>query len=136
MVKKNKSVSLLKSIGVLALLLLPLFLVYKNLFVGSITWGDAPYFYPEAFKDLIREPLSWTERGVNFGGVNLLLWLSPLMLLYGALGSILNLGNDTIVKLIFYLPAIILSVITPILLTRYLKFSGKVQFFSSLFYSE
>ena len=68
MVKKNKSVSLLKSIGVLALLLIPLFLVYKNLFIGSITWGDAPYFYPEAFKDLIREPLSWTERGVNFGG--------------------------------------------------------------------
>ncbi|MDP3994222.1 MAG: hypothetical protein Q8P91_00110 [bacterium] len=125
-----------RRVFVLLLLFIPIALVYKNLFLpGPFAWGDAPYFFPEALKELIREPLSWTGRGVNFGGVNLLLWLSPLMFLYGALGSFLNLGNDVVVKLIFYLPAIILSVITPILLTRYLKLSKKVQFFSSLFYS-
>ena len=117
-------------------ILAPVLLVFKNIFFGNLpTWGDAPYFYSEALKELAKEPSGWVERGVNFGGANLLLWISPLMFLYGILGSLFNLGNDIVVKLIFYFPAILLSVITPIFLTRYLKFSKKVQFFSSLFYS-
>lgn len=133
---KIKKLRLVPSAYCLVALLIPVLLVFKNIFFGNLpTWGDAPYFFPETMKELLREPSGWVERGVNFGGVNLLLWISPLMLLYGILGSILNLGNDIAVKLIFYFPAIVLSVITPILLTRYLKLSKKVQFFSSLFYS-
>ncbi len=108
-------------------LIVPVFVVFKNLFVsGPLAWGDAPYFYPEALKELVNEPFGWVERGINFGGANLFLWISPLMLLYGVLGSS---------RVVFYLPALALSLITPVLLTRYLKLSAKVQFFSSLFYS-
>lgn len=131
-----KLLSIIKSLGCLLLLLIPLFLVYKNLFLsGPLAWGDAPYFYPEALKELVKEPSGWIERGNNFGGPNVFLWISPLMVLYGVIGSLLNLGNDIAVRYIFYFPSVVLALVTPLFLTRYLKLSNKVQFFSSLIYS-
>ncbi len=114
------------------LLLVPVLIVFKNFFLsGPLAWGDAPYFFPEALKELVSEPLVWTQRGINFGGVNLLLWISPPMYLYGLLGSVLNLGNDLTIRLIFYFPSLILSLIGPYLLARHLGFSKLVGFFTS-----
>ncbi len=116
-------------------LLLPLYFAFHALFVpGPVAWGDAPYFYPEGLGELVNEPYVWVARGTSFGGINLFLWLSPIMLLYGILYKLFNLGNDVIIRLIFYFPSLLLSLVSPILLVRYLKYSKKVQFFASLVY--
>src|SRR3989344_550126 len=100
-----------------ALFWLPLFLpavfVFRGLFFGGTLFGgDAPYIYPEAFSDLFS-PSILTERGVPFGGPNQLFWLSPLMFLYGALGRFLNFSNDTVLRILFLFPSIILSATGP-----------------------
>ncbi len=100
-------------------------LVFKEVFIGSIYWGDSPFFYPEEIAEFFSRPMVWTSQGNNFGGINLVLWLSPLMLLWKFLGP----------QLLFIIPSIILSLIGPILLTRYLKFSKAVQFFSAAVYA-
>lgn len=113
-------------------LLIPALIVFSPLFLsGPLAWGDAPYFFPEALKELTNGAFVWTQRGINFGGVNLLLWISPVMYLYGLLGSVLNLGNDLTIRLIFYFPSLGLSLIGPYLLARHLKFSRLSGFFAS-----
>ncbi len=120
----------------LFLILIPVILVFKKFFfVGPLASADAPYFYPEGLKELISSPLSWTQRGINFGGPNLFLWIWPLMFLYGLLGSFLHLGNDLAIRLIFYFPAVLLSIIAPIYLTKYLKLSKTVWFFASFVFT-
>lgn len=117
------------------LLLVPVLIVFKNFILsGPLAWGDAPYFFPEALKELASESLVWTQRGINFGGINLLLWISPMMYLYGLLGSVLNLGNNLTIRLIFYFPSLILSLIGPYLLAKHLRFPKLVGFFASLFF--
>lgn len=118
-----------------AFLILPAFFVFKNLFSGNVLFGgDAPYFYSDTLKQLFSEPLVWTQRGFSFGGINLSLWLSPVMLVYGILGKFMSLGNDTIIKILFLFPSLILSFIGPHLLTKYLKLKKIVGFFASLVY--
>ncbi|EKD94491.1 MAG: hypothetical protein ACD_26C00034G0026 [uncultured bacterium] len=118
------------------LLLITTLLVFKNLLIGNLYHGgDVPFFYDDTLINLISDPLVWTERGYSFGGVNLTLWLSPLMVVYGALGKTLSLGNDTVVRILFILPSIVISLIGPILLTRYLKLTNTIQFFTSLVYT-
>lgn len=115
---------------------IPAIFVFRAFFTGSpLVWGDAPYFYPEALTKLFDQPFVWTSWGQNFGGVNQSLWLYPLMLLYGVLHKFLGLGNDAIIRIIFYFPAVLLALISPIFLARYLGFSKVVQFFSSLLYT-
>lgn len=117
------------------LFLVPIFFVFKNLFFGNhLVGGDAPFFYNDGLNNLLKEPLTWTERGSNFGGVNLILWISPLMWLYGFLGSILRLGNGFAIRIIFFVPSVVLTILGPYLLTKYLRFSRTVSFFASLFY--
>ena len=117
------------------LLLIPALLIFKNLFIGSIFYGgDAPFFYTNALRNLVSDPLVWTERGYAFGGVNLALWLSPIMIIYGALGKFLSLNNDVIIRVLFIIPSILLSFVGPYLLTKYLKLSKTIQFFSILVY--
>lgn len=117
-------------------LLIPAILVFKVFFLGSpLAWGDAPFFYPEGLRELYSEPHSWTNRGENFGGVNNFLWLYPLMFVYGTLYKLLGLGNDAIIRIIFYFPAVLLSIISPIVFVRYLGYSKIVQFFASLLYT-
>lgn len=117
------------------LLLIPVFFVFKNLFVGNLYYGgDAPFFYFNALRGLVSDPSVWTERGLSFGGVNLALWLSPIMIIYGALGKFLSLNNDAIVRILFIIPSVLLSFVGPYLLTKYLKLSKTIQFFSVLVY--
>lgn len=102
--------------------------------MNILAGGDAPFFYSEGLKELITEPLAWVSRGNNFGGQNLIIWLSPLTILYGVLGSLFKLGNDVAVRLVFYLPSIILSIVGGYSFSRYLKFSSVTSFFAALFY--
>ena len=116
-------------------LAIPAVLAFRALFLpGPLAWGDAPHFYPEAIREFVAEPYSWINRENNFGGVNRVLWLYPLMFLYGILHSVFGLGSNLIIRVLFYFPAIILSLVTPIFFVRYLKFSRTVQFFASLVY--
>lgn len=117
------------------LLIIPALFVFKSIiFGGNVAWGDAPFFYPEGLRALLSEPMAWTARGNALGGPNALLWISPIMILYGALHAVFGLGNGIIVRVLFYIPAIILSMIGPYLLTRSLGYSKKVQFLGSLVY--
>ncbi len=116
-------------------LLIPAILVFRALFLpGPAVWGDAPYFYPEKLGDFLSEPDSWVSWGNNFGGINQTLWLTPLMLFYGILYKFFGLTNDVLIRIIFYFPAVFLSIVTPIIFTRSLGFGKLVQFFASLFY--
>lgn len=127
-----------KNIGKLLFILgiiIPIILGFRFLMSSNhLVWGDAPFFYKEGLKELFFEPFSWTERGNALGGINSFLWLSPWMILYGVFGTVLNLGNDLIIRILFYIPSIVLSVLGPIFLGKYLKLNKITLFFSSLFY--
>lgn len=115
------------------LILIPVVLVFKNLFLPGVLWGgDAPFFYPDAIKQLISKPNVFTERGIPFGGVNQLAWLWPLMYLFGSLGKFF--GSDVALRVVFLFPSLILAGLGLYFLTKYLKFSGVVRFFAVLIY--
>ena len=115
--------------------MLPIGLVFSAfLRPGPLAWGDAPSFYSEGLKELIAEPLAFTNRGINFGGINLLIWISPLNILYGILAYTLGLGNGLAIRLVFYFPSVILSILGTIFLCKYLGKSKVVSFFTSLVY--
>lgn len=127
---KTKKADILFFLG----LLIPSVVVFSSLLnVDSLAWGDAPHFYSEELKRFLSEPSAWISRGENLGGVDPRLWIAPLLTLFGLLGK-LGLGSGLITLLVFYLPAIVLSFVGPILLTRYLGFSKTVRFFAGLFY--
>jgi len=117
------------------LFLIPSFFVFKNLFFGKLFYGgDAPFYYLETISDLFANPQVWIERGYPFGGIGLAIWLSPIMILYGALGKFLSLGNDAIIRIIFIIPSIVLSFFGPYFFTKYLRLDKNVQFFTVLVY--
>lgn len=112
------------------LILIPVFFVFRSVFFGRLNaLGDAPYFYAEGLKELVFEPLTWVQRGANFGGVNNFLFLSPVMILYGVFGN-----NDLAVRILFYIPAILLAGSGSYFLANYLKLSKTSRFFAPLFY--
>jgi len=100
-------------------------IIFRGIFVGSIYWGDSPHFFPEEVSQFQSESLVWTSLGNNFGGLNLPLWLSPFMFLWRWFPP----------QILFIIPSIVLSLIGPILLTRYLKLGKLTQFFSSAIYT-
>lgn len=108
-------------------------LVFRAIFLsGPVVWGDAPYFYPETFKDFLGGPVGWESRG-KLGVAIDLYWIYPLMLIYWGLG-VLGLSNDLVIRLVFYFPAIFFSFLSPWLFSRYLGFSPLVRLFSVLVY--
>jgi len=115
-------------------LIILIILAFKNLFIGSPIWGDAPFFYKEGLNNLISEPQAWTERGQILGGINNFLFIYPLMLVYGLMHKFLSAENNTIIITLFYLPSIILSLTGSILLARHWNQGVKTQFFTALFY--
>lgn len=117
-------------------LAIPALFVFKSLILpGPAVWGDAPYFYPQALRELASGPYAWASFGNNFGATNSFLWIYPLMFLYGLLHALFGLNNDVIIRLLFYIPAVTLSFGGPVLFARYLGFSRIVQFFASLIYA-
>lgn len=117
-------------------LAIPTILVFRALFTpGPLAWADAPFYYPEELSEMASKLFSWTEKETNFGGANRPSWLYPIMFLIGTLHAKLGISNDLLIRLAFYFPSLLLSLVGPVLLTRYLKFSKTVQFFTSLVYS-
>jgi hypothetical protein len=130
MIKNN-----IKNIIYLILILTPLIVVFMPLFKSfHLVWGDAPFYWPEGLKELVNKPLIWTEKGISFGGKNLALWLSPIMILYGSLNKFLGLNNDLIIRILFYFPSIVFAIVGMYSLTKYLKLSKIIQFFSIFLY--
>ncbi len=99
---------------------------------GPVAWGDSPYYYPEAFKEPLAEPLVWESRG-RLGIVNDLYWIYPLMLIYNFLGSFL--GNDLTIRIVFYLPTLLFAILGPWSFARYFGFSPIVGLFASVVYA-
>lgn len=130
---KNQSQKKLLYWGWVSLVLVVL-LTFKAIFSnGPAVWGDAPYFYPESFRIFFAEPLVWESRG-KLGVVNDLYFLYPIMLVYRYLGAFWGLGNDVIIRLLFYFPALFFAFLGPFKFSRYLGFSALVSFFASLIY--
>lgn len=117
------------------LVVIPAIIVFISFFKAlHLALGDAPFYYSQGLKELVSFPVIWSQRGVDFGGRNLALWLSPLMIAYGSLNKFFGLNNDLITRIIFYFPSVVLAGLGPFFLARYLKLSKTTQFFSSLFY--
>lgn len=128
--KTSPKYSLLGSVGVIVAAML----IYGAIFSkGPAVWGDAPFLYPETFKNFLNEPLVWESRG-RLGVVNDLYFIYPIMFIYQKLGLLFNLGNDIVIRLIFYIPTLIFAFLGPWLFVRYLKFSSLVGLFTSLVY--
>lgn len=116
-------------------IILPVIWIYKNILFGQLpVWGDAPFFYPEALRELFREPSVWVTRGVSLGGINSLLWISPVMFLAGVLNKLFLLENTSTMRIVFYFPSIIFSLVGVNLLTKYLNVPKTARFFAVLFY--
>lgn len=88
-------------------------LVFKVLFSNSpLSWGDAPFFYPENLNNLFNLPFLWDFRNNNFGAPQFqILWLYIPTFLYGVLYTFFGLENNSLIRIIFYLPATILAIV-------------------------
>ncbi|QQS38601.1 oligosaccharide repeat unit polymerase [Candidatus Woesebacteria bacterium] len=117
-------------------LLIPVIIVFYPLIIHTdLSWGDAPNFTNREFTDLFSEPYSWINRDGNLGTIDPRLFIKPILMLYGIMGKYLGLPNNIIINLLFFFPAIILSLIGPIYLAKKLKYPPLVWFFASLFYT-
>ena len=125
-----------QSLILIAAFVVPLFLLLRNIFfLGSQSWGDAPHFWASEVKELFSEPSAWTQRGINFGGVNLLLWISPLMFLLGVLGKCFSLTSDILVNLVFYLPGVTLAAAGAYSFAKSQKLTNIASFFAGITYT-
>jgi len=115
--------------------LVVLVLVFRNLFVGSVVWGDAPHFYSEGLRELVGEPLAWTNRGNTLGGVNMFLWMSPVMAVYGMLYKVFGFGSEQILIVLFYLPSLVLAATGAVFLARHWGLGRWAQVIASLAYA-
>ncbi len=107
MMKNNR-----KLLVILLGFLVPYVLIYKAFFLGGpLAWGDAPHFYPENLRELFNLPLLWNFKDNNFGAPQYyILWLYIPTFLYGALNTLFGLGNDFLIRFIFYFPATVLAI--------------------------
>lgn len=92
---------------------IPYLLIFKVFFKdGSLAFGDAPFFTPENLKELFNFPFIWNFRHNNFGTSQYpILWLYLPTYVYGFLNHFLNLGNDFLIRAVFYFPATILAIV-------------------------
>ena len=102
----------IKLLVILLGFVVPYILIYRAFFVsGPLAFGDAPYFYPENLKELLNLPFLWNFKDNNFGAPQYyILWLYIPTFLYGVLNNTLGLGNDFLIRLIFYFPATVLAI--------------------------
>ncbi len=124
----------MKKVSFILIVLAVIFLFRKLFLPGPAVWGDAPYFFPDGLRELVSFPVSWITRGNTLGSVNLFLWIYPLMVIYGALGTFLHINNDVIIRVFFYFPSLIFGFLGTVLFVRYEKYSTTVQFFATLIY--
>lgn len=118
-------------------LLAAVFFAFRNLFnlESSVVWGDAPYFYPQALGELWGQAYSWTNRGEPLGGVNRAIWIAPLMVIFGGLHNFFGLDSTLIVKLLFYWPAILLSLVSSYIFAKHLSLSPLARLIAASLYT-
>lgn len=119
------------------LLLLPIVIVFKNFYelTNPLVWGDAPYFYPENLNQLFNLPFAWEIINSNFGSSQLLtLWLFLPTYLMGLLYKLLNLNNELLIRIVFYIPFLAASLGGIFLLLSKFKFSKLAVIFGTLFF--
>lgn len=92
---------------------LPYLVIYKAFFFrGPLAFGDAPFFSPENLKELFNQPLLWNFKDTNLGAPQYyIIWLYLPTFIYGLLNHFWGLGNDLLVRLVFYFPATTLGLI-------------------------
>ncbi len=121
-------------IFVLGLLATAVFTFRAFFLPGPLVWGDAPYFFSDYAKTYFTEPYAWNSWGKALGGISEIVWIHPLMFLWGLFAKFIGLESGVIIRILFYFPSLLLSLASPILLARYLGLSRTVQFFSSTLY--
>lgn len=97
----------------LILIVVPFVLLYRAFFLPSpLSFGDAPFFYQENLKELFNIPFTWNFRNDNFGASQFhILWLYLPTFLYGLLNHYLGVGNDFLIRIVFYFPSTILAIL-------------------------
>lgn len=107
MIKRNNLLIVFFAFAVLYLL------IYRSFFSYSpLSWGDAPFFYPENLKELFNPPFTWNIRNDNFGSPQFhVLWLYLPTFFYGLFHALFGLIDVVLVRIIFYFPATILSIV-------------------------
>lgn len=113
--------------------LFPILLAFRYLFLFPLAWGDAPHLIVLELRELLSEPVAWNYQG-GLGQFNNFVWIWPIMLIIGVLGSIFSLSSDLIVLFIFYMPSLVFCVWGIFSLSKYLGFSRKVSFLATLLY--
>lgn len=98
-------------IPVLLLFLIPYLLTFKSVFLGGeLSFGDAPYFYPENLEELFNPPFIWDVRYINFGGIQSgTLWLYLPTFLFGLLNHFFGLSSEILIRIVFVIPSTILG---------------------------
>ncbi len=98
-------------ITLLLLFLIPSFLVFKAVFLGGeLSFGDAPYFYPENLRELFNKPFIWDIRYINFGGnQGSTLWLYLPTFVLGVLHNYFGFNSELLLRIIFIIPSITLG---------------------------
>ncbi|CAN5301575.1 hypothetical protein BH10PAT1_BH10PAT1_3010 [soil metagenome] len=124
----------MKKISFIIILITVGILFRKFLISGPLVSGDAPYYYKEGLRKMLNFPSAWRIQGNALGNVNLFLFIYPLMVVYGILGTIFHFSNDLILRVLFYFPSLIFGFAGVYLFTKHLKFSVTTQFFAILIY--
>lgn len=127
----------LKIILILLGFIIPYILIFRAFFTSSpLVWGDAPYFYPDNLKELFQKPLIWDFRNDNFGNPQFqVLWLYIPTFLFGLFNKLFGLNSEILIRLIFYFPATVLSIVSSwFFIKNYTKNLAAV-FLGSLLYS-
>lgn len=115
-------------------LFLPAVLVFKAIFLpGTLVSGDAPYLFTTGMREFLGNAQTWNEWGNVLGGVNAALWLYPINFLYGLIGM-LGFGNDVSIRAAFFIPAIVLSLVSSATFARSLGFAKTTVVFTTLLY--
>lgn len=122
--------------GILLILGILFLVVYRAFFQpGLLVFGDAPYFFTENLKELFNKPLLWGWRGINFGGdQSLVLWLYLPTYLMGFLNHYLYFSSELLIRIVFYFPAAIFSLVGSWYYLKEFNIQAKPRFFGSLLY--
>ena len=124
-----------KNLVLIALLVIPALFIFKSIFLpGTGVSGDAPYLFPQGLDELLAKPQTWNEWGRIMGAFNNALWLYPINFVYGFIGGFLNGGNDLAVKILFILPAVLISFLSVFIFVRALNLPVYVLVISILVY--
>lgn len=116
-------------------IIIPAILVFRAILLpGPLAWGDSHHFYSETLEELQDGPSAWVNRENNFGGTNNVLWLYPIMSLRSLLVSNLGLNDALAVRLLFFLPGIVMAFVSAYIFGVSIGLKRKGSFFASLIY--